>query len=194
MVGKIIVAHPSAAERKIIVDILRRAGHQVVAETSDMGHTFRRARTLYCDLAVVDSGLEGGTGIKTATIIEEDQLAAVLFLANSDNDQYAKRFHYLVKPIYDYTLVPAVESALLFWKRQNEMMSRIRQLEDKLETRKMVDKAKGILMEKGAMSENEAHRFVQKEAMRRGATLREVAAEILARGSLAGDTPGKESR
>lgn len=194
MIGKIIVAHPSAAERKIIVDILRRAGHQVVAETSDMGHTFRRARTLYCDLAVVDSGLEGGTGIKTATIIEEDQLAAVLFLASSDNDQYAKRFHYLVKPIYDYTLVPAVESALLFWKRQNDMMSRIRQLEDKLETRKMVDKAKGILMEKGAMSENDAHRFIQKEAMRRGATLREVAAEILARGSLAGDTPGKESR
>ncbi|MEQ8175865.1 MAG: ANTAR domain-containing protein [Syntrophomonadaceae bacterium] len=194
MVGKIIVAHPSAAERKIIVDILRKAGHQVVAETSDMGHTFRRARTLYCDLVVVDSGLEGGTGIKTATIIEEDQLAAVLFLANSDNDQYAKRFHYLVKPIYDYTLVPAVESALLFWRRQNEMMSRIRQLEDKLETRKMVDKAKALLMKKGEMSENDAHRFIQKEAMRRGATLREVAADILARGSLASDTPGKESR
>jgi response regulator NasT len=194
LIGKIIVAHPSAAERKIIVDILRKAGHQVVAETSDMGHTFRRARTLYCDLVVVDSGLEGGSGIKTATIIEEDQLAAVLFLANSDNDQYAKRFHYLVKPIYDYTLIPAVESALLFWKRQNEMLSRIRQLEDKLETRKLVDKAKGILMSRSEMSENDAHRFIQKEAMRRGATLREIAAEIIARASQGSDALGKESR
>lgn len=181
LVGKIIVANPSAAERKVMVEILRKAGHQVVAETSDMGNTFRKARSLFCDLVIVDSELEGGTGLKTATIIEEDQLAAVLLLVNSDNDPYAKRFHYLIKPVRDYTLIPAVESALLFWRRQSELQAQIRRLEDKLETRKMADKAKGILMDKLNLSENEAHRFIQKEAMQRGATLRQVAAEVIAK-------------
>lgn len=181
MVGKIIVANPSAAERKMIVEFLRKAGHQVVAETSDMGHTFRRARSLFCDLVIVDSDLEGGTGLKTATIVEEDQLAAVLLLVNSDSDPHAKRFHHLIKPLYDYTLIPAVESALLFWRRQNELQAQIRRLEDKLETRKLADKAKGILIDKMNLSENDAHRFIQKEAMQRGATLRQVAAEIIAK-------------
>lgn len=177
--GKIIVASASSSEQKTISDFLRRAGHQVVAETSDMSHTFRRARSLYCDLIIVDGNLEGGKGYKTASIISEDHLAAVLLLVDTDVFPQARYFHYLIRPIYYYTLIPAVEASLLHWQREMELQAQIKKLEDKLETRKILDKAKGILIDRLGISENEAHRFIQKEAMKRGATLRQVAAEIL---------------
>ncbi len=177
--GKIIVASASIPEKNLVVDCLRRAGHQVVAETSDMNHTFRRARSLFCDLVIVDANLDGGKGLKTASIINEDHLAAVLLLVDSEVFPSARSFHYLIRPIYYYTLIPAVEAALLHWQKELALQEQIKKLEDKLETRKILDKAKGILIDRLKITENEAHRFIQKEAMKRGATLRQIAAEII---------------
>ncbi|MEN6326417.1 MAG: ANTAR domain-containing protein [Syntrophomonas sp.] len=177
--GKIIVASASIPEKNLVVDCLRRAGHQVVAETTDMSHTFRRARSLFCDLVIVDANLDGGKGLKTASIISEDHLAAVLLLADSEVFPSARSFHYLIRPIYYYTLIPAVEAALMHWQKELALQEQIKKLEDKLETRKILDKAKGILIDRLKISENEAHRFIQKEAMKRGATLRQIATEII---------------
>lgn len=181
MGGKIIIAQSSSQERTMIVDFLRKAGHQVVAETSDLGHTLRRARSLYCDLVIVDQNLEGGKGLRAAAILEEDQLAAVLLLVDSDVFPQARNFHYLVKPIYYYTIIPAVEAALMYQKRQLELREKIKVLEKKLKTQKLLDRAKGLLMDKLKISENEAHRFIQKNAMDMGLNLDQVALEILSR-------------
>lgn len=177
--GKIIVASALTPEKKFIIDSLLRAGHQVVAETGNMSHTFRRARSLFCDLVIVDSNLDGGKGSKTASIISEDHLAAVLLLVDSDVFPSARNFHYLIRPLYYNTLIPAVEAALWHWQRELGMQEQIKKLEEKLETRKLLDKAKGILIDKLKISENDAHHFIQKEAMNRGSTLRQIAVEII---------------
>lgn len=179
MGGKIIVAYAALPERKVIVDMLRTAGHQVVAETSEIAGTLRKVRSLFCDLVIVDGALEGGKGAKAATIITEDNLAAVMLLVDNDVFPQARQFHYLVKPISYSTIIPAAEAALLYWQRQQELENRIRELESKLQTRRLLDKAKGILMDKKGISENEAHRFIQKKAMDNGSTLMQVAVEII---------------
>lgn len=177
--GKIIVADSLLPEKKLIIELLRSAGHQVVAETGDVGNTLRRARSLYCDLIIVDNGLEGGTGLKTATIIDEDQLAAVLLLVESVNFLQPMRIPYLVKPISVFNLVPAVEAALFYWRKQSDLREELRNMKDKLDTQKSLNKAKGVLIDKLGMNESDAHRFIQKEAMNHGLTIREVAAAII---------------
>lgn len=179
MGGKIIVASASVPEKNFINDSLVRAGHQVVAETNNMSHTFRRTRSLYCDLVIVDSNLDGGKGLKTASIISEDHLAAVLLLVDGDLFPVAKSFHYLIRPLFYNTLIPAVEAALWHWQRELAMQEQIRILEEKLKTRQLLDRAKGILIDKLKLSENEAHHFIQKEAMNTGSTLRQIATEII---------------
>lgn len=176
--GRIIVADDIQPERKMIVDTLRHAGHLISAETTDMNQTFRRSRSLYCDLVIIDSGLEGGKGLKTATIISEDQLAAVLLLVDREVFPQA-HFHYLIKPINYNNLIPAVEAALMYWRREEELREQIRKLKENLETRKLVDKAKGILMKQMGISESEAHRWIQKEAMNGGKSLSQAAREII---------------
>lgn len=177
--GRIIVADDIVPERKMIVETLRHAGYQISAETADMNHTFRRTRTLYCDLVIVDSNLEGGKGLKTAAVISEEQLAAVLLLADRDVFPQLHQFHYLMKPLNYDNLIPAVEAALMYRQREMELKEEIRKLKETLQTRKLLDKAKGILIARMDMSEDEAHRWIQKEAMNRGQTLRQVAQAII---------------
>jgi AmiR/NasT family two-component response regulator len=177
--GKILVASSAAAERKLITEILRWAGHTLSAETADIAHTLRRTRALFPDLVIIDSALDGNRGFKAAEIIIQDQLAAVLLLVDSDVSPQARNYHYLIRPVNHNSLVPALEAALYYWRRENKLKERIRKLEDTLETRKITDQAKGRLIDKLNMSEHEAHRFIQKEAMRRSVTLRQVALEIL---------------
>jgi response regulator NasT len=177
--GKVILANAVPAEQKMMSEVLKRAGFQVVAETNNMSQTFRRARALFCDLVIVDSALEGGKGWKTASVIEEDQLAAVLILVSRDISLQERRFHYLIKPVFAENLIPAVEAALMYWQRQLDLREKIMKLEDRLETRIILDKAKGTLIDTLGISENEAHRFIQKEAMKRGISLKQVASEVL---------------
>ncbi|MGS0763856.1 ANTAR domain-containing response regulator [Syntrophomonas curvata] len=177
--GRIIVADDILPERKMIVETLSRAGYQITAETAGMNHTFRRIRTLYCDLVIVDSGIEGGKGLKTAAIISEDQLAAVLLLVDRDILPRMHQFHYLMKPLNYNNLIPAVEAALMYWHREGELREEIRKLKETLQTRKLLDKAKGILIAQMGINEGQAHRWIQKEAMNRGQTLRQVAREII---------------
>ncbi|CFX56114.1 Signal transduction response regulator, antiterminator [Syntrophomonas zehnderi OL-4] len=179
MGGKIIIASASVPEKKFLNDSLVRAGHHVIAESNNMSHAFRRTRSLDCDLVIVDNNLDGGKGLKTASIISEDHLAAVLLLVDGEMFPATKSFHYLIRPIYYNTLIPAVEAALWHWQRELAMQEQIRTLEEKLKTRKLLDRAKGILIDKLKLSENEAHHFIQREAMNSGSTLRQIATEII---------------
>lgn len=176
---KIIVASSVPAELKLISDMLRRAGHTVASETSDMANTLRRTRSLYCDLIVIDGNLDGGKGLKTAEIIKQDELAAVLLLVDNDVFARARNFHYLMRPINYNSFIPAVEAALYYRQRESVLREQIRTLQNTLDTRKLTDKAKGFLIDKMNMSENDAHRFIQKEAMKRSVTLKQVAMEII---------------
>jgi AmiR/NasT family two-component response regulator len=126
--GKILVASSAAAERKLITEILRWAGHTLSAETADIAHTLRRTRALFPDLVIIDSALDGNRGFKAAEIIIQDQLAAVLLLVDSDVFPQARNYHYLIRPVNHNSLVPALEAALYYWRRENKLKERIRKL------------------------------------------------------------------
>jgi len=181
LAGKVLIAVSTGTERTQISEALKRAGYQVVAEVADMGQALRKIRSLLCDLVIVDAGLEGGKGLKTAQIIDEDQLAAVLLLVNREALVNATNLPYLVKPVYDYNLIPAVETALLYWRKYSNLKTEITKLEEKLVARKVLDRAKGLLITRLKMQEPDAHRFLQKEAMNRGLTLIQVAREVISR-------------
>lgn len=159
--------------------MLRRAGYQVVAETDSVSQTLRKIRSLYCDLLIVDSGLEGGKGNKLAEIVDQDLLAGVLLLVDNDVTYLNHESAYVIKPVSSEKLLPAVQSVLWNWHRESILRQRIRQLEDKLETRVIMDKAKGLLMDVNGWSEEQAHRYIQKEAMNRSITARQMSALIL---------------
>ena len=179
--GKIIVASAVAAERKLLTDMLRRAGFQVMAETTDIGHTLRRIRSLYCDLIIIDQDLDGAKGSKLADIITQDRLAAVILLSDNEVSRLNRPGHYLIKPISSEKVIPAVEAALWYWKRESELRERIRKLEERLETRIVMDKVKGLLIDINGCSESEAHHFIQKEAMNHSLSLRQAALLIAER-------------
>lgn len=172
--------------------ILQRAGYQVTAETDSIGQTLRKVRSLYCDLLIIDSGLDGGKGYKLAEIADQDRLAAVLMLMDTDVAYFQQEFAYIIKPIRSENLVPAVKSVLWNWRREEALRRRISQLEDKLETRIIMDKAKGILMDVQGWTEEQAHRYIQKEAMNHGITARQMAALILENLGKAKKSPKKE--
>ena len=160
--GKIILASSVSAERKLMNSILRRAGYQVAAEYDSISQTLRRIRSLYGDLLIVDSGLDGGRGYKLAEIVDQDKLSAVLMLMDTDVTYFNQEFAYIIKPIRSESLIPAVKTALWNWRRETELRRRILELENKLETRIVLDKAKGVLIDGQGWTEEQAHRYIQK--------------------------------
>lgn len=179
MGGKIIIASPVPSEIKVMHSVLQRAGYKVTAEADSIGQALRKIRSLYCDLVIIDSGLDGGKGYKLAEIVDQDRLAAVLMLMDTDVAYFHQEFAYIIKPISSENLIPATKTVLWNWRREEELRQRISQLEHKLETRILVDKAKGILMDVQGWTEEQAHRYIQKEAMNQGITARQMATLIL---------------
>ncbi len=177
--GKIILASMVPAERKLMSSILQRAGYQITAETDSIRQALRKVRSLYCDLLIIDSGLDGGKGYKLAEIADQDRLAAVLMVTDTDVAYFHQEFAYIIKPISRENLIPATKSVLWNWRREEELRQRISHLENKLETRIIVDKAKGILMDVQGWTEEQAHRYIQKEAMNQGITARQMATLIV---------------
>lgn len=190
--GKVIVASAIPTEKKLMSSILQRAGYQVTAETDSISQTLRKIRSLYCDLLIVDSELDGGKGYKLAEIVSQDQLAAVLMLTDTDVTYFKHDFAYIIKPIRNENLIPAAHSVLSNWRREEELRQRISKLEDKLETRIIMDKAKGILIDVQGWTEEQAHRYIQKEAMNHGITARQMATLILENLGKAKRTASKE--
>ena len=106
-------------------------------------------------------------------------LAAVLMVTDTDVAYFHQEFAYIIKPISRENLIPATKSVLWNWRREEELRQRISHLENKLETRIIVDKAKGILMDVQGWTEEQAHRYIQKEAMNQGITARQMATLIV---------------
>ncbi|NLU47927.1 MAG: ANTAR domain-containing protein [Syntrophomonadaceae bacterium] len=189
---RIILASVIPAELKLMNNILQRAGYQVTAEADSVGQALRKVRSLYCDLIIIDSGLDGGKGYKLAEIVDQDRLAAVLMITDTDVAYFKHQFAYILKPISSENLIPAVKSALWNWRREEELRQRISHLENKLETRILVDRAKGILMDIQGWTEEQAHRYIQKEAMNQGITARQMATMILQKLGKTRGLPKKE--
>lgn len=184
---KIVIAEDEAIIRLDLREMLEEEGYLVVGEAGDGEAAVRLAEELRPDLVILDIFMPGMDGLTAAQLIAQRELSAVLILtAFSQRDLVAQATRagamaYLVKPFEKTDLVPAIEVAIARWDEARALAGESRDLAVQLETRRVVERAKGILMDRHGLSEHDAFRTIQRQAMNRRVAMREVAQEILDR-------------
>ena len=183
---RVIVADDETIIRLDIKEMLTEAGHTVVAEAADGEEAVRLATELKPDLVIMDVKMPKMDGITAARLINEKHIAPVLLLtAYSQTDLIEKAkeagvLAYLVKPIREEQLFPAIEIARSRFAEIKTLGEELDYLKESLETRKLLDRAKGILMAAHGFTEAEAYRKMQQYSMNQRTTLKELAEAIIA--------------
>ena len=192
MPTRVVIAEDEAIIRLDLKETLQEEGYDVVGETGRGDEAVELVRELGPDLAILDIKMPGLDGLAAAREISADRRSAVLILtAFSQRDlieqaRDAGALAYLVKPFQRSELIPAVEVALGRFREMQALFDQNSSLEEQLETRKVVDRAKGRLMDDHGLSESEAFSWIQKRAMQDRKTMRSVASDIVS-GELAPD-------
>ena len=182
---RVVIAEDEAIVRLDLKETLEEEGYEVVGETSRGDEAVELVSTLQPDLAILDIKMPGMDGLEAARAISAERGAAVLILtAFSQRDlieqaRDAGALAYLVKPFQKAELIPAVEVALGRFAEMKALADENSSLTEQLATRKLVDRAKGILMDRHGLSEGDAFRFVQKSAMDSRTPLAEVAQSVV---------------
>ena len=185
MATRVVIAEDEAIIRLDLKETLQEEGYDVVGETGRGDEAVELVRRLEPDLAILDVKMPGLDGLAAAREISSDKKAAVLILtAFSQRDlieqaRDAGALAYLVKPFQRSELIPAVEIALGRHREMRALHDQTQSLEDQLETRKLVDRAKGILMDNHAMSENQAFDWIQKAAMNGRVKAKDIAEQVI---------------
>ncbi|MBK9157184.1 MAG: response regulator [Micropruina sp.] len=182
---RVLVAEDEALIRLDLVELLTEEGYHVVGETGDGEQAVELARSLRPDLVVMDVKMPKLDGITAASTIAEERIAPVVILtAFSQRDlidraRVAGAMAYVVKPFDASDVVPAIELAMARYAEIRAVEEEVEDLQDRLESRKIVDQAKGILQESLGLSEPEAFRWIQKTAMDLRKSMREVAEGVI---------------
>lgn len=182
---RVLIAEDEALIRLDLKEMLLEEGFDVVSEVSDGATAVRMARELRPDLCILDLKMPVMDGIQAAEQITGERLSAVLILtAFSQRDliEKARRagaMAYLVKPFQKHDLLPAIEIAAGRFKDLQGLEAEVGTLTDRLEARKVVDRAKGLLMEHEGLTEPQAFRWIQKAAMEERLTMKLVAEQVI---------------
>ena len=182
---RIVIAEDEAIIRLDLKEMLEEEGLEVVGEASDGEAAIRLARESSPDLVIMDIKMPGMDGLTAAERIAEEGLGAVLILTAFSQKDLVQRaadagaMGYLVKPFQRSDLMPAIEIALARYAEMVAVKSESADRAEQLETRKVVDRAKGKLMDDDGITEAEAFRRIQKQAMDQRRSMREVAQELL---------------
>jgi response regulator NasT len=183
---RVVVAEDEALIRLDLVEMLREAGYDVVGEAGDGARAVELAAELRPDLVVLDVKMPVLDGLSAAEQIGRAGIAPCLILTAFSQAELVERARdagamaYLVKPFTSADLVPAIEIALGRWREIKALEAEVADLGERFETRKRVDRAKGVLMTGLGLSEPESFRWIQKAAMDRRLSMREVADAVLA--------------
>ncbi len=182
---RIVIADDESIIRMDLKEMLTNLGYLVVGEAGDGTSAVHMARELRPDLVIMDIKMPGMDGVSAARILTEEQLAPVVLLTAYSQRELIEGARdagvvaYLVKPFREAQLVPAIEIALARFQEFRELRQDVADLREALETRKQVERAKGILMEEQGLNEAEAFRRIQQISMNTRRPMREVAAAIL---------------
>lgn len=182
---RVLVAEDESLIRMDIVETLREHGFDVVGEAGDGLEALELAKTLNPDLVVMDIKMPNMDGITAAKALSELKIPVVLLTAFAQRELFeqaaeAGAMAYVVKPFNPNDLLPAVEIALHRHSELKALELEVTDLNERLETRKLVERAKGLLMSKKLVpDEPEAFRWIQKASMDRRLTMRDVAKTII---------------
>jgi len=180
---RILVAEDEAIIRMDLIEMLQGAGYEVVAAATNGQEAIELAVEHKPDLAILDVKMPVLDGISAAAKIIE--IAPVLMLTAFSQKELVERARdagvmaYVVKPFTIGDLLPAIEIAISRHKQMKTLATEVADLHDRLETRKIIDKAKGILMSALSVSEPEAFSWIQKAAMDRRLTMKDVALAVI---------------
>jgi len=190
---RVVVADNESIIRMDLREMLEEAGHLVVGEATNGERAVELARKYRPDLVIMDIKMPEMDGLTAAKIITSERLAPVLLLTAYSQKEIVEQakdagvFAYLVKPVREVDLFPAIEIAL---SRHQEFMRLEKELEEvktSLANRKLLDRAKGILMDTYNLSEKEAYRRIQQYSMNKRMSIAEVAQAIIAAAKRRGD-------
>ena len=183
---RVLIAEDEAIIRLDLKEMLEEEGLAVVGEAGDGEAAVRMAREASPDLVIMDIKMPGMDGLAAAEKIVDEGLAAVLILTAFSQRDLVQRaadagaMGYLVKPFQKSDLVPAIEVAIARHAELAAVKKESAELTERLETRKILDRAKGRLMDSAGLSEADAFRHIQKKAMQERRPMKAVAEEILA--------------
>lgn len=169
---------------KVIKNALQSNGHYVVCEENDGPSLLRKIRSIIPDFVIVGYNISGMKGPEIARIIQGDGIAPVLLIAESSQDIFTREmgdeyFPYLIKPVSESQLLFTVEFVYNNYKKMMDLKNEVSRLKEMLETRKLVERAKGILIDKYNMKEKDAFRYIQKRSMDECKPVQEIARRII---------------
>ncbi len=182
---RVIIADDESILRMDLQETLVELGYLVVGQVGDGQSAVSMARELEPDVVVMDIKMPGMDGIEAARILTEEKIAPVVLLTAYSQKDLIERAKeagvvgYLVKPFREADLSPAIELALARFEEFRALEKEVNNLNEALETRKKVERAKGILMEKHGMTEHDAFRKIQKMSMNTRKPMKDVAEAII---------------
>ncbi len=182
---RVVIAEDEAIIRMDLRETLEEEGYQVVGETGRGDRAVELVREMRPDLAILDVKMPGMDGLEAASIITAEKLCGVLVLTAFSQREVIEQARdagalaYLVKPFQKSDLIPAIEVAIGRFRELRNLTGEIDALGEQLETRKLIDRAKGLLIDECSMKEGEAFTFIQRTAMSERTRMRDVAERIL---------------
>jgi two-component system, response regulator PdtaR len=182
---RIIIADNESIIRMDLKELLQEAGHEVIGEAADGVKAVELTRKFHPDLVIMDIKMPEMDGITAAKIISTEKIAPVLLLTAYSQKEIVEKakdsgvLAYLVKPVKEVNLFPAMEIAISRFQEFAQLEQELEDVKNSLETRKVLDRAKGILMDAYSLSESEAYRRIQQYSMSKRKSIREVAESIV---------------
>ena len=182
---RVLVAEDDSLIRMDLIEMLREEGYDVVGEAPNGQVAVELTESLAPDLVIMDIKMPVRDGIDAASEIATKRLAPVVMLTAFSQRDFVEKARdagamaYLVKPFTKADLVPAIEVAVSRYQEVKSLESEVATMQERLETRKLVERAKGLLMEKQNLSEPEAFKWIQRAAMDRRTTMKAVAQVVV---------------
>lgn len=182
---RVVIAEDEAIIRLDLRETLEEEGYEVIGEAGRGDRALELVRELRPDLAILDVKMPGMDGLEVARCIGEEKICGVLILTAFSQREMVEHARdagalaYLVKPFQKSDLIPAIEVAIARFRELRDLTGHVEALGEQIETRKIVDRAKGRLIDEHSMREQDAFAFIQRTAMEERTRMRDVAERIL---------------